>query len=279
MPGTGGINIIIYADDTVIYSSNDDPDIAVCNIQKAIDLLTNWCEVNKLTINENKTKFTTFLRKASANKYKTTCNKTELERSSTYKYLGTNIDCTLTMDTFNNNVCKKINYKLYMFGRIRKYINTYAATLIYKQTILPYFDYGSFLMNSAKQSTVSKVDKYQKRALRLIEYKPKPIRAKHLNVLLQEYRISSIRRRRDEQLLAFMYSISRNKDYIDSRRPLMTLRSTNKIKFTEKLTVKTLILKSPYNRGVILWNTLPASLQHAHTIKMFKKLLKTELLH
>ena len=128
-------------------------------------------------------------------------------------------------------------------------------------------------------STVSKLDKYQKRALRLIEYKPKPIRAKHLNVLLQEYRISSIRHRRDEQLLAFMYSISRDKDYIDSRRPLITLCSTNKIKFTEKLTVKTLILKSPYNRGVILWNTLPASLQHAHTIKMFKKLVKTELLH
>ena len=148
------------------------------------------------------------------------------------------------MDTFNNNVCKKINYKLYMFGRIRKYLNTYAATLIYKQTILPYFDYGSFLMNSAKQSTVSKLDKYQKRALRLIEYKLKPIRAKHLNVLLQEYRISSIRRRRDEQLLAFMYSISRNKDYIDSRRPLMTLRSTKKFNLRKSWRLKHLYSKA-----------------------------------
>ena len=106
----------------LFYSSNEDRDIAVRNIQKANDLLTNWCELNKLTINANKTKFTTFLTKASANKYKSTCNKTELERTSSYKYLGTDIDCTLTMDTFDNNVSKKINYKLYIFGRIRKYL-------------------------------------------------------------------------------------------------------------------------------------------------------------
>ena len=60
-----------------------------------------------------------------------------------------------------------------MFGKIRKYITTHAAIMIYKQTILPYFDYGSFLMNSASQNSISKLDKYQNRALHLIEYKPK----------------------------------------------------------------------------------------------------------
>ena len=154
------------------------------------------------------------------------------------------------MDSFNKNVCKKVNYKLYMFGKIRKYITINAAILIYKQTILTYFDYGSFLMNSASQNSISKLDKYQNRALRLIEYKPK------------------------QQLLAFMYSISRNPEYTDKRRPLMTLRSSAKIKFKEKLTIKTLVQKSPYNRGVLLWNTLTEEQHHINTLKLFKKAIK-----
>ena len=68
-------------------------------------------------------------------------------------------------------------------------------------------------MNSASQNSISKLDKYQNRALCLIEYKPKHQRAEHVANLMIEYRIPSIRRRCDEQLLAFMYSISRNPEY------------------------------------------------------------------
>ena len=273
------MSTLMYADDTVIYRSSDDPTDALEDIQFAMNNIQNWCEMNKLTINGNKTKFTIFLRKPSDRKYQIVCNKNLLERTTTYKYLGADIDNTLTMDSFNKNVCKKVNFKLYMFGKIRKYITTHAAILIYKQTILPYFDYGSFLMNSASQNSISKLDKYQNRALRLIEYKPKHQRAKHLANLMSEYRIPSIRQRREEQLLAFMYSISRNPKYIDIRRPLMALRSSAKIKFKEKLTVKTLVLKSPYNRGVSLWNTLSEEQHHIRISKLFKKTIKNVKLH
>ena len=71
------------------------------------------------------------------------------------------------MDLYVNSVCKKVNYKLYIFKEIRRYITTHAAILIYKQTILPYFDYGDFSMDSACQLAFSVIDKYQKRALRI----------------------------------------------------------------------------------------------------------------
>ena len=103
-------------------------------------------------------------------------NSIALEQVNSYKYLGADIDHTLTMDLFISNVCKKVNFKIYMFKKIRKYVTKYAAIMIYKQTILPYFDYDSFLMGSANQSSIANLDKYQKRAIRLIEYKPKQLR-------------------------------------------------------------------------------------------------------
>ena len=260
----------MYADDTVIYTSHTDPAVAVSQLQGAMDAVVGWGNINKLTINENKTKYTMFLRKPSIAKYKLTCNSIALEHVNSYKYLGADIDHTLTMDLFISNVCKKVNFKIYMFKKIWKY----AAIMIYKQTILPYFDYGSFLIGSANQSSIANLDKYQKRAIRLIEYKPKQLRSNNINILLSEYRITNIRLRRDEQSLAFMYMLSLNIEFINNRRPIMTLRSSKKIKFKETVTSKTIIQKSPYFRGVALWNALPVDLQHVKTLSKYKNLIK-----
>ena len=54
----------------------------------------------------------------------------------------------------------------------------------------------------------------------------------------------------------------------------MTLRSSKKIKFKETVTSKTIIPKSPYFRGVALWNALPVDLQHVKTLSKFKNLIK-----
>ena len=73
------------------------------------------------------------------------------------------------------------------------------------------------LMDISKQSSIAKLYKYQKCAMRLIEYKPKQFRSKNLNILLTEYRISNICTRREEQLLSFMYMLSQNVDLINTQ--------------------------------------------------------------
>ena len=65
-PGIENVSTLMYADDTVIYRSSDDPTDALEDIQTAMNNIQNWCEMNKLTINWNKTKFTIILRKPSA---------------------------------------------------------------------------------------------------------------------------------------------------------------------------------------------------------------------
>ena len=132
----------MYADNIVINSSEANPNNALTEVFIATDNIKIWCKINKLTINENETKFTTFLRKPTKIKHRFTCKNIPLERTPSYKYLGTDIGNTLTMETFNKNVCTKVNYKVYMFGRVRNYKTTQASIMIYKQMILLYFDLG-----------------------------------------------------------------------------------------------------------------------------------------
>ena len=58
---------------------------------------------------------------------------------STYKYLGVHLDQTLNFKYHTELLLKLINHKLYMFSKIRKYLNVTSALEIYKTMILPYF--------------------------------------------------------------------------------------------------------------------------------------------
>ena len=49
-------NVIMYADDTVLYTSHDDPNTCIERNQHMMDGLVSWCQKNKLTINTSKTK-------------------------------------------------------------------------------------------------------------------------------------------------------------------------------------------------------------------------------
>ena len=174
-----------------------------------------------------------------------TCKGQSLGLVTTYKYLGTDITHDLNMDEYVNSVYKKAGYKVHMFSKIRKNITKMAAIQIYKQTILPYLDYASFLMDSAHQYSLALLDKIQKRSLRLIEYEKDYSKREDHKVLMERYGIQNIRQRRKQQLLPFMYNESLIPSNLNFKSTSLILRSNNKVKFKEKLTMKTSVQNSP----------------------------------
>ena len=273
--GLDAQNTIMYADDTVIYSSSDMLEDAFKEQNDKVSKVVEWCNQNKLTINETKTKYTIFNNKIpDSDLAPLQCKGHSLDKVASSKYLGVDVTEDLSMNEYVTNVYKKGNYKVFMFSKIRKYITQYAAKMIYKQTILPYMDYSCFLMDSACDYSLSKLDKIQKRCLRLIEFKNKIQRERDLNVLMANYNIEPIRQRRNRQLLHFMYNESKTLLNLNKRNINITLRSDNKVKFKEKLTRKTTIQNSPYYRGIQLWNTLPANVQKSESLTVFKRKIK-----
>ena len=83
--------VLLYADDTVLYRQIDRANKTADTIKLQSDLnhLSNWCRVNKLTINTSKTKAMCF---PSISNYHTQptlkLNGIELQTVKSYKYLG-----------------------------------------------------------------------------------------------------------------------------------------------------------------------------------------------
>ena len=77
--------------------------------------------------------------------------------------------------------------------------------------------------------------------------------------------------RRNRSLLRLMYNQSKINSNVQDKKDYMTLRSTNKIKLKSDFTKLSKVQRSPYYRGLKLWNNLPESTQKEESKVKFKK--------
>ena len=264
--------IIMYADDTVLLVDNANPSIATDHMQEVLGAVSNWCQLNRMTVNAKKTKHMLVLRNKDLledTKHLTVkFDGASLSNVSTYKYLGVDLDRNLTYENAVHNTYIKANKKLFTLRKIRPHITQCVAVLIYKQFILPILDYADFLFDSCIKHELDLLDHIQDRAIKLIGNG-------QVNNTISEnvYAIESLKSRRKKHHLSLMYRLSRIDSYIDLARPKIDLRSRNKIKFSMAKTELTKVMKSPYYRGVSLRDMLPEEVQRVTTKVRFKRLI------
>ena len=269
------IQILLYADDTVVYFADREPHVACRTVENALDRIYKWCSLNKLTINIKKTKHMLVSPRSmrdTNNHLVVKMGDAALDNVAMYCYLGVIIDNALTFNEFLKEKCDKINMRLYQLIKMRKYITSQIACTIYKQVITPLLDYADFLIDSGSSYFTKRIENLHEKALRLIDCKT------HENLdrteLERLYRIDTPRRRRHEHHCAIMYRLSRRGGSLDRYRPNIRLRSRNKIKFKQHKRNLEGILKSPLYRGIKLWDRIPDSIQRSTTKVKFKHQIK-----
>ena len=132
--------IALYADDTVLYTANANFERSVAKIQKDLDFLSRCCKNNRIYTNTEKTKVMVFDSAKRLNELPTfsvSFDDTPLQQTLTYKYLGIDLDRQLNYDKHVNKIVSTVTNKLKQFQRMRSFLKTKAAVLVYKSMILP----------------------------------------------------------------------------------------------------------------------------------------------
>ena len=75
-----------------------------------------------------------------------------------------------------------------------------------------------------------------------------------------------------------MFAQKNNPAYVDTNRPDMLLRNHNGTKFKIRATRNNKVYKSPYYRGVQLWERLPAATRTLQERNKCKRLIKDTVL-
>ena len=166
-----------------------------------------------------------------------------------------------------SHVKKVVSSKVKALSRIRKYITTKCAISIYKQTILPLFDYAGFLLISCNKKDRGDLQVIQNNCSRTC-YNVKLLDRLTLNEMHLEAKLASLEQRRQLQLLCLMYIYKNfaNVERIFARNTRQGRRfnfCVDNYKYKYK--------SSPYFKGTILWDRLPDDVMALPTLLKYKK--------
>lgn len=162
------VTINLFADDTLLYITGKDMNEIANKMNSELKSVVNWLDSNKLKLNVQKTKCMLINSRSRLNDVEVFINDEKIERVYSFKYLGVMIDHKLTMNENIQFVCKKLAKKIGFFSRIARNL-TFAARLnVYKTIILPHFDYCSSLLMSTNQQYLTKLQRLQNRAIKIV---------------------------------------------------------------------------------------------------------------
>ena len=164
------LSFVLFADDTNIFYSNSCLEVINEVVQTEINKVTEWLNVNKLSLNITKTKFILFrsINKKPKHDVKITINNMNIDQVKCTNFLGIIIDECLTLNDHITKVAKKIVRASGIIAKIRHFVNRNALKLIYYALVYLYFTYGNLIWGNTYKSRIQKIVNIQKKIVRLI---------------------------------------------------------------------------------------------------------------
>ena len=124
--------MIMFADDCVLYKSDVCCDRIMITLQKGLDDYVKWGGKNNMYLNASKTKMMLIKSGNLHNLYRPlTTRGNLLQTVSTFNYLGVLIDDQLTLSPYFSLVKRRMENKIFVLSKIRKYIDNRTSLLIY----------------------------------------------------------------------------------------------------------------------------------------------------
>ena len=262
-----------YADDTTGYSSNLCPSTLQINLQNNVGLLASWFCENFLAINHSKSQSIVFNRATLPTPFVIDSN--ELDYVTHIKLLGVVIDNSLSFNVHIKEVCRKVNTKVSILRRIRKFIPSDVMIKLYKAFILPHFEYASPLFIGLSKGLSAKLESTNAFALRtLLNYS----KSTAYEELLKTANIKSLEHRRIEQALILVYKSIHNQtpNYIQE---MFSLRSNGyslrgHLKVVLPRPTSSYMQHSFTYQASKQWNNLTDKIRMSESLSIFRKNLQ-----
>ena len=193
------------------------------------------------------------------------------------KLLGVKIDKQLKFDSHVSDICKKTSRQVNALSRLRYVANKESKNMMYKTYIQSNFKYCSNIWHFCSSKSTIKLEKLNKRALRIVLNKDES--SYHDLLIISENR--SLFSKRREGIIKTVYKCTHNlapsylRDLFEFRNELTTTRSKNYI-IQPKVRTTRYGLNSLRYDGARIWNGVNNEIK-IDDYNDFKHLLKNEI--
>ena len=264
----------LYADDTVLYTSNKNVDVSVHKLQEDINSLSHWCSRNGIMANTEKTKVMVFGSNNSLAKvppFEVKFGSVPLQSVTSYTYLGISLDCSLTYNLYVSKIISSVTSKLKQFRRMRGFLNTRAALMVYKGMLLPILEYGDIFLLGASVLNRKRLQILQNKCLRCALNKDTETSIEELHRIAK---LSRLKYRREQHVLNYMYDCAQDRgNHKATSKSSIKTRSSKKLLLKSKRPHTEKFKKSLAYVGVKKWNGLSEGFHHAQSKIKYKTMV------
>ena len=276
------LSFILFADDSNIFFSHQNPDTLVRIVNSELKKVTQWIRANKLSLNLQKTKYMFFSNSLEDLDTGIVLDNTLLERVPHIKFLGITVDDKLSWRPHITNISTIISRNIGIINRLKFHIPLSSLLTLYFSLILPYLNYGLLAWGSAHQNLLDKLLLLQKKVIRIICGVPP---RSHTEPLFIKHEILKIKDLYFFQLGQFMFNYNvnalpsifnsmfpRNQSFHD-----YPTRQSNEFHLP---LLRTLLAQNTFiYTGPRFWNSLSCEIKNSPSLYSFKRKLKLFLLN
>ena len=273
----------MYADDTNITTTGSSLKEMVNLANKDLENINEWLMANKLSLNVTKTEYMFIGSDHNLTKIRDMplifLNGKPIKRVKVTKSLGVLIDERLSWFDHIDSVSRKISTAIAGLRQVRQFVPKKTSITIYNSLIKPLFEYCDIVWDNMPCSSVTRMQKLQNRAARVITSQGYEIRSseirQHLDwKTLSEYRtdhklimIHKILNNMAPSYLRDHFKISQlNNSYLLRSRKMMLVLPKPQTGFLKKSFV--------YD-GPKIWNDLPENVRCNENLNGFKRHLQS----
>ena len=162
----------MFADDANISCCSNSPNDIEPKLNTDLENVHKWLLANKLTLNTEKTEFMIVGSRQKINDMPNfphvVIGDQIINQVSSKKVLGVIINDQLKWHDHNDAQCKKISKGIALLRRAKPFATLDTLLTMYKSLLLPHFTYCSTVWHDGNNSHITKLQKLQKRAARVI---------------------------------------------------------------------------------------------------------------
>ena len=278
--------VIMYADDTVVFVSGRDLTSVNNKLTSDLTCLNHWLFENHLTLNIKKTEcmyFHSMQKKVDPAVHQSIkINNEPLAIVTSYKYLGVTLDSHLTYKEHVSKLVKQIKQRLFVFQKIRPFLTLSLAKLYLNAVVLSKISYCLPIWGLTTTEIVKPIKQLYNRAHKICV--DLPLRS-HQCIALERACALSFENYHLFTLLKLYYQIENNltPKIISSLLPRFPLerRITRSIVNQENPVPKfnnNYGSQSFFYFGAVNWNVVPLVLRDTSSVVAFKRHYKDFLL-
>ena len=166
------LNFYLFADDTNIYHESNSLNDLERTVNKELNKLYLWLNLNRLSLNIDKTNFIIFHPYNKPVKQQVTIkiNNTAINEKEYIKYLGVLVDSSLNWKHHISTLAKKISRAIGIMYKLRPFLPLNVMKNVYYSLIYSQIIYAIEVWGSAVKSEMTKILILQKRVMRLMTF-------------------------------------------------------------------------------------------------------------